>query len=104
MKRATGNENRQKEFKERRENVEKIQEQSQLGKMSAQMWREKSRDRLCQLGRNEFEEKKENAERIKVRKQNLFSLVNWTMPKDFGSFFSRIKGEKCHFSGEFSRI
>ena len=67
MKRATGNVNRQKESKERRENVEKIKEQSQLGKMSAEMWRERSRDRLCQLGRNEFEEKKENADRIKVR-------------------------------------
>eukprot|EP00800_Vazella_pourtalesii_P021095 TRINITY_DN768_c0_g1_i5.p1 TRINITY_DN768_c0_g1~~TRINITY_DN768_c0_g1_i5.p1 ORF type:complete len:760 (+),score=131.50 TRINITY_DN768_c0_g1_i5:550-2829(+) len=66
MKRATGNENRQKESKERRENVEKIKEQSQLGKMSAEMWRERSRDRLCQLGRNEFEEKKENADRIKL--------------------------------------
>ena len=72
MTRATGNENRQKEFKERRENVEKIKEQSQLGKMSAQMWIDKSRDRLCQLGRNEFEEKKENAERIKVSKRIYF--------------------------------
>ena len=30
--------------------------------------------------------------------------INCTMPKDFGSFFSRIQAEKCHFLGEFSRI
>ena len=26
------------------------------------------------------------------------------MPKDFGSSFGRIKGQKCHLLGEFSRI
>ncbi|KAI6658430.1 Leucine-rich repeat and IQ domain-containing protein 3 [Oopsacas minuta] len=66
MKRAAGNKNRQKEFKERRENVEKIKEQSQLGKIGAEVWREKSRDTLNQLGRRKFEENKEFSDRIKL--------------------------------------
>ena len=67
MKRATGNRNRQKEFRERRENVEKIKEQAELGKLGAEMWREKSRDKLSQLGKRTFEENKEIVEKLKVR-------------------------------------
>ena len=67
MKRATGNRNRQKEFREKRENVEKIKEQEVLGKLGTEMWREKSRDKLSQLGRRTFEENKEIVEKLKVR-------------------------------------
>ena len=67
MKRATGNRNRQKEFREKRDNVEKIKEQEVLGKLGTEMWREKSRDKLSQLGRRTFEENKEIVEKLKVR-------------------------------------
>ena len=66
MKRANGNRNRQKEFREKRDNVEKIREQAVLGKLGADMWREKSRDRLSQLGKRNFEENKEIFEKLKV--------------------------------------